>query len=78
LVQLLRSAPAVHIEDVLSGVQATLTVVHAERDRITSHAYAARLAAERSARLVVVPGATHSWPYGDPERFADLVEEVLR
>ncbi|HEX3614196.1 MAG TPA: alpha/beta fold hydrolase [Sporichthyaceae bacterium] len=78
LAQLLRSAAALHLEDVLPGVAATLTVVHAEIDRITSHAYAARLAAERSARLVVVPGATHSWPYGDAERFADLVEEVLR
>jgi hypothetical protein len=72
-----RSALAVHIEDVLPASRAVLSVVHAERDAITSHAYAAALAADHGGRLVVVPGATHSWPYGDAARFADLVETVL-
>ena len=49
-------------------------MVHAERDAITSHGYAAQLAARGS--LLVVPGATHSWPYRDEERFAATVEEL--
>ena len=66
LIRVVRSALAVHVEDLLPAVAASVTVVHAERDVITSHAYAARLAAGHDhARLVVVPGATHSWPYAD-------------
>jgi hypothetical protein len=72
-----RSALTLRIEDVLPAVRSALTVVHAERDAITSHDYAAALAADHGGRLVVVPGATHSWPYGDAARFADLVEAVL-
>jgi pimeloyl-ACP methyl ester carboxylesterase len=55
-----------------------VTVVHGQHDVITSHEYAAALAAAPRRRLVVVPGATHSWPYGDGEDFADVVEDVLR
>lgn len=72
-----RSALAVIIEDVLPSVSADLTVVHAERDAITSHSYAASLATGYAAELVVVPGATHSWPYAGQDHFAGLVERVL-
>jgi hypothetical protein len=72
-----RSALALRIEDVLPASRSSLSVVHAEHDAITSHAYAAALAGDHDGRLVVVPRATHSWPYGDPARFADLVETVL-
>ncbi|WP_232665632.1 alpha/beta fold hydrolase [Pseudonocardia sp. TRM90224] len=72
-----RSAIEVHIEDHLDRLAGRLTVVHAERDVITSHAYAARLVQSDPARLVVVPGATHSWPYQDEARFADLVESIV-
>lgn len=68
------SALALCLEDVLAPV----VVIHGERDVITSHEYAAALAAVPGRRLVGVPGATHSWPYGDGSRFADLMEELLR
>ena len=75
LLSVLRSALAVRIEALLPTVTARLTVVHTEHDLITSHSYAAELAT--AGELVVVPGATHSWPYRDGERFADLVEARL-
>jgi hypothetical protein len=78
LYRLVRSAVAVEVERVLPAVEARTTIVHAAADGITSHGYAASLAADHGGRFVVVPGATHSWPYRDGERFADLVEEVSR
>ena len=72
-----RSARRVAIEQVLADVSCPVTVVHAERDVITSHAYAARLAAVAGGELVVVPGATHSWPYDDPTRFAVLIARLI-
>ena len=78
LARLIRSALEVHVEELLPAVAAPVTVVHAENDVITSHSYAARLAAGcGDAELVVVPGATHSWPYADADRFADLIEGLL-
>ena len=74
----LRSALDVRIEDLVDDVSAGLTVVHAERDAVTSHAYAARLAVDHGGHLLVVPGATHSWPYADEARFADVLERLLR
>lgn len=72
-----RSALAVHLESALADVPVPVTVVHAERDVVTSHTYAALLAATTGGRLVVVPGATHSWPFADADRFADLVTADL-
>ena len=72
-----RSARKVAIEQVLADVSCPVTVVHAERDVITSHAYAAQLAAAADGELVVVPDATHSWPYDDPTRFAALVARLI-
>lgn len=78
LVAVVRSALRVRLEDVLPRVGAPVVVVHGERDSITSHGYAAALAAAPGRQLVVVPGATHSWPYGDGARFADLVGKLGR
>jgi pimeloyl-ACP methyl ester carboxylesterase len=77
LAALVRSACRVAIEDVLPGIAVPVDVVHAERDLITSHEYAAALAARAGGRFVVVPGGTHSWPHDDGPRFADLVTDVL-
>jgi len=74
---LVRSARRIAIEDLLADVSCPVTVVHAERDVITSHAYAARLAAAARGDLVIVPGATHSWPYDDAARFASLIDRLL-
>jgi pimeloyl-ACP methyl ester carboxylesterase len=76
--RVVRSALRVRIEDLLAGIGAELTVVHGDGDVVTSHSYAAALAAESGGRLVVVPGATHSWPYRDADRFADTVAGLLR
>jgi pimeloyl-ACP methyl ester carboxylesterase len=77
LARVVRSALEVHIEDEALGAAGRLTVVHAEHDAITSHTYAAALAAAHSGRLVVVPGAVHSWPYRDAGRFAETVAGLL-
>ena len=77
LSQVIRSALTVRIEDILEGVSARLTVVHAENDAITSHCYAAELAADHGGELLIVPNATHSWPYADADRFACTVQGLL-
>jgi len=77
IASVVRSARAVVIDQLLPGLSCPVTVVHAERDAITSHAYAARLAADADGDLVVVPGATHSWPYDDAERFAALIDRLI-
>jgi fermentation-respiration switch protein FrsA (DUF1100 family) len=58
-------------------VDAEVTIVHAEQDAVTSHGYAASLANQRQSPLLVVPKATHSWPYADEHRFVTTVEGVL-
>ncbi|MGH3915203.1 MAG: alpha/beta fold hydrolase [Pseudonocardiaceae bacterium] len=75
--QVVRSALRVRIEDFLPGLGARLTVVHAENDAITSHSYAAELAVDHGGELLVVPNATHSWPYADVDRFVDMVQGML-
>jgi pimeloyl-ACP methyl ester carboxylesterase len=78
LSQGLASALQVPLEDVLLDVGAQLTVAHSEHDRLTSHAYAARLAYEQGGQLVTIPGASHSWPYEDSDRFRTVVESTFR
>jgi pimeloyl-ACP methyl ester carboxylesterase len=73
-----RSALAVEIEELLPDVTCPVTVVHSDGDVITSHSYAARLAAAAAGELVLVPGATHSWPHDDAARFASLIDRLLR
>lgn len=73
-----RSALSIEIEHVLDPLPVPTDVVHAEHDQITSHSYAARLATGLGARLVLLPGATHSWPYRHEHAFADLIENVLK
>lgn len=77
LVRVVRSALRVRIDDVVGRVAAEVTVVHGEDDVVTSHAYAAALAADLDGRLVVVPAATHSWPYADADRFAATLTGLL-
>jgi|SRR4051794_24375231 len=77
LARVVRSSLRVRLEDVLPRVPVALAVVHGADDVICSHAYAAALAADHGGRLVVVPGATHSWPYADADRFADTVLGLL-
>ena len=72
-----RSARRIAIERLLPGLSCPVTVVHAERDVITSHAYATYLAAAVDGDLVIVPGATHSWPHDDPARFAALIDRLI-
>ena len=73
----LASAQRVVLEDVLADVTCPVTVVYGENDEVSSHSYAAYLAAEYGGRLIIVPEATHSWPSRDPDRFAALVVGLL-
>lgn len=71
------SAIGLHLEDVLPDVVAEITIVHTELDTLGSHDYAASLAADHGGRLVIIPGASHSWPTGDGAGFPGLLKELL-
>jgi pimeloyl-ACP methyl ester carboxylesterase len=71
------SAIALHIEDILPQVGADVTVIHTEYDPLTTHAYASRLAETAAAKLVLMPGVSHSWPKADSARFLRFVDELL-
>jgi pimeloyl-ACP methyl ester carboxylesterase len=70
------SAIALPIEDVLPRVGAEVTIIHTEHDPLTSHAYAAWLAQTNGARLVLMPGVSHSWPRADSARFLRFIDEL--
>jgi pimeloyl-ACP methyl ester carboxylesterase len=72
------SAIALHIEDILPQVGADVTIIHTEYDPLTTHAYASRLAETPRAKLVLMPGVSHSWPKADSARFLRFVDELLR
>src|SRR4029453_6325325 len=65
------------IEDVLPKVPAEVTIIHTEYDLLTSHTYAAWLAETNGARLVLIPGVSHSWPKADVARFLRFVNELV-
>jgi pimeloyl-ACP methyl ester carboxylesterase len=71
------SAIALHLEDILPKVQAAVTIIHTEYDPLTSHTYAASLAQSNGARLVLMPGVSHSWPQADSARFLRFVDELV-
>jgi pimeloyl-ACP methyl ester carboxylesterase len=77
IVAVIRSALTVHLEDVLDRVAAPLSVVYGDQDMVSSYEYAAALAAGPGRRLLVVPGAAHSWPYRDPTRFVEVARGLL-
>ena len=71
------SALALPIEDVLPGVPAEVTIIHTEHDLLTTHAYASWLAEISDARLIVMPGGSHSWPKADSARFLRLIDGLV-
>jgi pimeloyl-ACP methyl ester carboxylesterase len=71
------SAIALHLEDVLPKVHAPVTIIHTEYDPLTTHTYAASLAESNGARLVLMPGVSHSWPNADSARFLRFVDELV-
>ena len=71
------SAVALPIEDILPRVPAEVTIIHTEYDLITSHTYAAWLAETHGARLVLMPGVSHSWPKADVARFCRFINELV-
>jgi pimeloyl-ACP methyl ester carboxylesterase len=71
------SAIALHLEDILPKVQAAVTIIHTEYDPLTTHTYAASLAEGNGARLVLMPGVSHSWPKADSARFLRFVDELV-
>jgi pimeloyl-ACP methyl ester carboxylesterase len=54
-----------------------VTIIHTEYDLLTSHAYAAWLAETHGARLVLMPGVSHSWPKADVARFLRFLNELV-
>ena len=70
------SAIRIQLEDVVPDVAARVTIVHADADELTAHAYAVDLAERTGAQLLLVPDAPHSWPIGDSDRFVTLVSEL--
>jgi pimeloyl-ACP methyl ester carboxylesterase len=71
------SAIALHLEDILPKVQAAVTIIHTEHDPLTTHAYASSLAEINGARLVLMPGVSHSWPKADSARFLRFIDQLL-
>jgi pimeloyl-ACP methyl ester carboxylesterase len=71
------SAIALHLEDILPNVQAAVTIIHTEHDPLSTHAYASSLAEANGARLVLMPGVSHSWPKADSARFLRFINEVV-
>jgi pimeloyl-ACP methyl ester carboxylesterase len=71
------SAIALHLEDILPKVQAAVTIIHTEYDPLTTHTYAASLAESNGARLVLMPGVSHSWPNADSARFLRFVDQLV-
>jgi pimeloyl-ACP methyl ester carboxylesterase len=78
IIRCFRSAIALPLEDVLPQVSAEITIIHTEYDPLTSHAYAASLAADNGAQLVLMPGASHSWPKDDPPGFLQFMDGLVR
>ncbi len=72
------SAIGLRLEERLPDVTAELTVVHCELGTLGSHGFAASLADDHGGRLVIVPGAGHSWPTGDSSGFPGLLKQLLR
>lgn len=70
------SALEVRLEEVLGGVDAPVTLVHAGWDNLTSFDFVAKLAVEHDLQLVELPAAPHSWPIGDEDRFVALVSSL--
>ncbi len=78
LLRAVRAVPQLRLEDQLPRVRSPITVVHADADRLSPLPFAAALADASGARLIVMPDASHSWPYRDPDRFVALVGALCR
>jgi hypothetical protein len=70
------SAIALHLEDILPEVRAEVTIIHTEHDPLTTHAYAGSPAETNGARLVFMPGVSHSWPKADSARFLRFIDQL--
>jgi pimeloyl-ACP methyl ester carboxylesterase len=71
------SAVHVRIEEILPKVNVAVTIIHTEYDPLTTHNYASSLAEMNGAKLVLIPGVSHSWPKDDSARFLRFVDELV-
>jgi pimeloyl-ACP methyl ester carboxylesterase len=78
IIRCFRSAIALPPENVLPRVSAEVTIIHTEYDVLTSHAYAAALAADNGTQRVLMPGASHTWPKDDPPGFLRFIDGLVR
>ncbi|NQX37063.1 alpha/beta hydrolase [Herbiconiux sp. VKM Ac-2851] len=74
----MRGAMRLHLEEELQHVHVPATIVHTGHDPLTTREWARQLAAGAGARFIPLDDQPHSWPYGDPTGFADLIEEMCR
>jgi pimeloyl-ACP methyl ester carboxylesterase len=71
------SSLAVPIENILPRVGAEVTIIHNEHDLFTTHGYASWLAETNDAKLILMPGVSHSWPKADSARFLRFINALL-
>jgi len=71
------SSLAVPIENILPRVGAEVTIIHNEHDLFTTHGYASWLAETNDAKLILMPGVSHSWPKADSARFLRFIDALL-
>lgn len=70
------SALEVPLEEVLEAVDASVTLIHAGWDNLTSFDFVNALAVEHALDVIELPAAPHSWPIGDEDRFVALVNSL--
>jgi hypothetical protein len=71
------SSLALPIENILPRVGAEVTIVHNEHDLFTTHGYASWLAETNDAKLILMPGVSHSWPKADSARFLRFIDALV-
>jgi pimeloyl-ACP methyl ester carboxylesterase len=70
-------AVADRMRDELPHVHSPALVIRGERDSIATPAWAAEVAERLHAKLVVVPGASHTMNYASPDALARIVGPFL-
>ena len=76
IVRGLQSAIAFQLEQELPRVESPITIVHGDSDELSPLPFAGDLADRSDASLLIMPDSPHSWPVGDPARFAHLVAQL--
>jgi hypothetical protein len=76
-VSILRSGPSRWMLEQLAEQLVPVIVIHGDRDLAVPLQTAKDAARRASGELIVVHGATHSWPLKDPDTMPAIVAELL-